>query len=199
MSAVHSDPAPKMVRSQLATSAEQVHANVLFKELRGRKGARLALAVILDRAPKTITGWHHIPSAYVRPFLRAHESGALERAIQNIAPVIAPAERERARDITRKVRAQAGGGKALASALNVAESSVKTWDDVPERHIPALLKQFGSVQTQAERSIERPPVKVSASTARVSGVWHRNCLFCGAAFSIDSPFIRRCEAHRGQG
>lgn len=199
MRAVHSDAAPRMVRSQLATNTEQLHANALFKELRGRKGARLALAVILDRAPKTITGWHHVPSAYVRPFLRAHESGALERAIQNIAPVIAPAERERARDITRKVRAQAGGGKALASALNVAESSVKTWDDVPERHIPALLRQFGSVQQQAERNIERPPVKVSASSAHVSGVWHRKCLYCGADFSVNSPFIRRCETHRGQG
>lgn len=185
------------LRGKSASSGEQAQANAVFNRLCRTRIARVALAGLIGRQPGTVVKWHHVPSNHVRPFLRAYESGRLERAIRAMSPVVTSAECRQARDIVRKIRARHGGKRVLGEALKVAPDSVKSWNEIPLRHVRAVLACFGADHGLAESDV--PPVKASASTAQVSGVWHRQCLYCGADFSVSSPFIRRCETHRGQG
>ena len=185
------------LRGKAATSGEQAQANAVFNRLCKTRAARVALAGLIGRQPDTVIKWYHVPSVHVRPFLNAYESGRLERAIRAISPVVTPAECRQARDIVRKIRARRGGKKILGEVLKVAPDSVKTWDEIPLRHVRPVLVRFGADRSLAGSDV--PPVKTSASTAQVSGVWHRKCLYCGEAFTVKSPFIRRCETHRGQG
>jgi len=197
MSGALSSIRPSGLRGKSATSGEQAQANTVFNRVCRTKLARIALAGLLNRQPDTVAGWYHVPSNQVRTFLRLYESGVLEQAIRRQSPRISPGESRRARDIVRKIRAQRGGKVVLGGALNVPPNTVKSWDEIPLRYVQPVLARFGHDRGLAES--DAPPVKTSASTAHVSGVWHRKCLYCGADFSVNSPFIRRCETHRGQG
>ncbi|GAB6854195.1 hypothetical protein [Asaia astilbis] len=186
-------------RQALATAAEQNYANALLYENRQKPGFLPAAAELFHRSPRSVSCWQDVPALHVRPFMDAVQSGKLCAAMQRHAPQITSADRTRATDIVHEMRRSQTGLSALCKELKAAPSLVRKWNAAPLRHVSAILARFGSHVPAAGSSHDVPVVKLATSKASVSGLWHRNCLFCRKAFKVDSPFIRRCDAHRGDG
>jgi len=179
----------------LATSEERHHADTLFFSMRAHAGAIDAIAELVKRTDATIRCWQQVPVVHVRPFLRACESGLLKEAVARHRPTVMLRDKTKANDILRSLR-DSGRLQEIADLIGITVSAIRKWDDVPDRHVAKILEHSFEAKLQTVDALVRPVLRPSASTARVAGSWKRECLRCGAPFTIDSPFVRLCEKHR---
>ena len=170
--------------------ADQVRADCILRGLQKERGGVQAIAACVDRAPGSVQRWLHVPAVHVGPLLKAHDSGWLTRRMVTIALGVSSADKRRAGNLLATIRATPGGLAVLAEATHRSICATRKWKTVPDIFVPLVLREFSNWPEQ--RRLER----IAPTKPACARVWHRKCLKCGEKFSVNSPYVRRCELHR---
>ncbi|WP_148301113.1 hypothetical protein [Asaia platycodi] len=169
---------------------DQARADRILSNVQKERGGVQAIAACIDRAPGSVQRWLHVPAIHVRPLLKAHDCGWLTRRMVTIALGVSNADKRKAGNLLAIIRATPGGMAVLAQAAGRSLDATRKWKTVPDAFVPLVLREFSDWPGQ--RRFER----VTRTKPACASVWHRKCLKCGEKFSVNSPYVRRCELHR---